>query len=36
MRNVEIIRDVDCFFNDYWDDELRFAIIADYRRLRRC
>ena len=30
MRNVEIIRDVDCFFNDYWDDELRFAIIADY------
>lgn len=34
MRNVEIIKDVDYFFNHYWDDELRFAIIADYEDAR--
>lgn len=30
MRNVEIIKNVDYFFEKYWDPELNFAIIADY------
>lgn len=30
MRNIEIIKNVGYFFEKYWDQELSFAIIADY------